>query len=68
MRHDWPPIEGLVAFTKKHGAREAARRLDVSVTTLRSHFYKHGLTAEDYTEKQALAPDALREIRELIDG
>lgn len=67
-KYDWPPIEGLVAFVRKHGLTEAAGKLGVPAPTLRSHFVKHGIRAEEYTAKRTLADDALREIREMLDG
>ena len=63
---DWPPIEGLLPFVRKHGAREAAQRLGVPPTTLRSHLNRCGLTAADYAPRRQLNDDALEEIRALI--
>jgi hypothetical protein len=65
-KYEWPPIEGLLEFTRKHGVREAARRLGCPVTTLRSHFDKFDLKAADYSPPQGLDSDALKEIHELI--
>ena len=64
---DWPPIDGLLAFVRTHGAPEAARRLGVRAGTLRSHLNRQGLTAADYAPADSLNDDALREIRALLD-
>lgn len=66
VKYDWPPIEGLVAFVRKHSAQGAAERLGVPVTTLRSHLRANGVTAEDYAPPKALNDDALRELHDLI--
>ena len=63
--YDWPPLDGLVAFVQEHGATNAARRLGVPITTLRSHLHSHGLTAEDYAPRKTLNADALKEIADL---
>lgn len=65
-RIDWPPTEGLLAFTRKHGLTEAASRLGVGRSTLRSHLNEQGLTAKDYRPARTLNDDALKEIADLI--
>ena len=67
-RIDWPPTDGLLAFTRKHGLTEAATRLGVSRSTLRSRLNNEGFSAKDYQPARALNDDALKEIADLISG
>lgn len=65
---DWPPIEGLVAYCKKYGVSEAARKLGVSRTSLSAHLDKHNIPLEDRKpEPRTLNEDALKELHGLID-
>ena len=66
VRIDWPPIDGLLPFVQKYGLKEAAERLGVSRSSLRSHLNNEGFTAKDYQPPKALNDDALQEIRDLI--
>jgi hypothetical protein len=63
---DWPEPEGLLAFVRKYGAPEAARRLGCAVGTLRFHLNSIGYTAADYQKTRPLNDDALKEIADLI--
>jgi hypothetical protein len=65
-KYDWPPIEGLVEYVRKHGVREASNRMGVPHATLRSHLANSGVTAEDWRTQNTIQEDALREIHALV--
>jgi hypothetical protein len=64
-KYDWPPIEGLVEYVRKHGVREASNRMGVPHATLRSHLANSGVTAEDWRTQDTIEATALEEIRAL---
>jgi hypothetical protein len=64
-KYDWPPIEGLVEYVRKHGVREASNRMGVPHATLRSHLANSGVTAEDWRTQHTIEATALEEIRAL---
>jgi hypothetical protein len=66
-KYDWPPIEGLIAFSQKHGVKEAAVKLGVPEATLRARFNRFRIPATVYAPPKRMNEDALEEIRALID-